>query len=563
LTGFGGIATTDSFTLNSGADVTGSSNVFAPIVNVNNGAHIQDGILLVSSGGTVNVAAGTYNESPIIRKSLTLRGTAGPSDTIINGLDGDPYVLQIFASDVTVDGFSITNPEYTGGSDPTAILINEDTINKQPFHHLRITNNWLHDIGPVTRNPASYGTGGIVVRSGLDIEIDHNQFYNLWNADSSSDNKAFGINLNSTNVPTWFDTDFINIHDNTFKDIYSPSTSDAGIRVSNIKSSARITIQNNVFINTGDHGIWFRYPSTGGKVISNNTLIGGSTGLIGIEINSFTDDIHDNIITGYLRGIVADAGSTAVPKVYGNDLSGNTLGLDNRSGLVLVLDASGNWWGDASGPLDNSTMPDACGLTLTNPDGTGSPVSPCVIYNPWLMTDPFAPPPPPPIVVPPVSSPKIVPPSGDVIRHTKANPFVGIVGQIIPVTGGAMTVLSCSSSSTQLVLNGIIITFDGLCGYSVVADEVVEAGLPAKLPGSEAFVSGIAFSLLKNGQPITILPDGALVQIAYPIPAGFEGKTFTVLFWDGAKWVDVAASISSGYATVNAPNSGTFILAAK
>jgi nitrous oxidase accessory protein NosD len=550
LTGEAGGATAQKFILNSDIG-NASNNIFAPVINVNPGGSIQDGILLVSSGGTVNVAAGTYNETITIPKAMTLRSVAGPASTTIDGLDGDPYVVTINHSNVTVDGFSITNPQYVGGSDPTAILI-EDTTGT--YSHLRITNNWLHDIGPVTRNPASYGTGGIVVRAGVDVEIDHNKFYNIWNGDPSS--KAFGINLNSVSF-AWDDTDNINIHDNTFSDIYSPGTDDAGIRVSAIKNSAAvITIQNNIFINTGDHGIWFRYPSTGGKIISNNTLTGGSTGLIGLEFKGFTDDIYDNVITGYVRGIVVDAGSTAVPRVYGNDFSGNTtLGLDNRSGLVL--DASGNWWGDTSGPYEN-TDPDACGLTLNNPGGTGSASSGCVIYNPYLTADPFL-----PSggngagggdEIPPAS-----PDNGekDGVGNRSLSVLPPVITGMIPVTGGQQTKITCDNPSFSLQTGDTQVTFSNLCGYDVVIDSPTKADLPGN-PGSDhTFIAGVKITLLKDGKPVETLPTSAAIQVSFSKTAG---GTPTVMTWDGGSWAEESFSEVSDRITMDLSSPGTVIL---
>ena len=52
-------------------------------------ATIQDGIDTVDVGGTVIVAAGTYNEWDIdITRNVTIQG-AGPGDTIVDGQDND------------------------------------------------------------------------------------------------------------------------------------------------------------------------------------------------------------------------------------------------------------------------------------------------------------------------------------------------------------------------------------------------------------------------------------------------------------------------------------------
>ena len=51
---------------------------------------IQDGINRVIPGGTVNVAAGTYNENLVINKSLNLIG-AGRDVTIVKAVKGRYY----------------------------------------------------------------------------------------------------------------------------------------------------------------------------------------------------------------------------------------------------------------------------------------------------------------------------------------------------------------------------------------------------------------------------------------------------------------------------------------
>ncbi len=83
LNGIGGIATVNAFILMSGENVTGSTNVFAPLVFVNNGASINDGLLLAATDGTVNVAAGTYNEQIKIKKSVHLIGEGKATTNIL------------------------------------------------------------------------------------------------------------------------------------------------------------------------------------------------------------------------------------------------------------------------------------------------------------------------------------------------------------------------------------------------------------------------------------------------------------------------------------------------
>lgn len=78
-------------------------------------ATIQKGIDEVAEGGTVNVKAGTYTESVIIDKELTLKSVGGAVDTTIDA-DGAANAVKITANGVTVDGFTITgaNSSYEG-----------------------------------------------------------------------------------------------------------------------------------------------------------------------------------------------------------------------------------------------------------------------------------------------------------------------------------------------------------------------------------------------------------------------------------------------------------------
>lgn len=67
---------------------------------------ITEGIEAVTSGKSVVVAAGTYNEQLIINKGITLQG-AGKESTIISGLGYTGNLITVTADDVTISGFTI------------------------------------------------------------------------------------------------------------------------------------------------------------------------------------------------------------------------------------------------------------------------------------------------------------------------------------------------------------------------------------------------------------------------------------------------------------------------
>jgi len=88
--------------------------------------------------------------------------------------------------------------------------------------------------------------------------------------------------------------------------------------------------------------------------------------------------ITNNTITGCEYGIYSTAHS--IPTIVGNTLKNNTSFGLYYSGTA-ILNAAGNNWGHASGPLDNSD--DRVSGGLFNPTGLGSRVSDKVNYYPW------------------------------------------------------------------------------------------------------------------------------------------------------------------------------------
>ena len=85
--------------------------------------------------------------------------------------------------------------------------------------------------------------------------------------------------------------------------------------------------------------------------------------------------ILNNTITGNPIGIKIDPGEGVTVSglvINNNKITGNTVyGVENTM-TKSVVDATNNWWGDASGPSHSS-----------NPNGKGDAVSDNVDFDPW------------------------------------------------------------------------------------------------------------------------------------------------------------------------------------
>ncbi|MBN1690291.1 MAG: hypothetical protein JW901_04660 [Dehalococcoidia bacterium] len=101
---------------------------------------IQAGIDTVCAAGTVNIAAGTYNQADFItiNKSLTLLG-AGAASTVINGsADPEDEVIGIYAlngGNVLIYGLTIQNGNWNGIYVDETALNNTITINDCVITH--------------------------------------------------------------------------------------------------------------------------------------------------------------------------------------------------------------------------------------------------------------------------------------------------------------------------------------------------------------------------------------------------------------------------------------------
>ncbi|CAG1002346.1 hypothetical protein ANAEL_03063 [Anaerolineales bacterium] len=262
-----------------------------------------------------------------------------------------------------------------------------------------------------------------------------------------------------------------------------------------VTAAGNVEVTGNTILNGVWDGVWI--DSSGPAVITGNTFSGNSEGV----------------------GLWGMTDMTAV-HINGNVFTGNVLGVANYD--AVDVDATGNFWGCPGGPDDP-----ACDQVTTH-----------VIYDPWLVKDPFVTPVNP--FVPPVAVEK------DTVKRSQSVPLMAGSGELAEI--------SCESQSASFLVGEIKVVFTGLCGYETKLDLLTNELLPAKLDNSYKFLFGLDISLYQDGKPVSELPADANVTISYP-------ATGLVMEWNSTTgdWQEIQAGEVNGRAEVDA-GSGTFIL---
>ncbi|WP_187270942.1 HYR domain-containing protein [Neolewinella aurantiaca] len=130
---------------------------------------------------------------------------------------------------------------------------------------------------------------------------------------------------------------------------------------------AEIKGNTDVATNTTDGiGIQIEGADASANIHDNLATISGNN--IGVLVDAGTADITDNTIANNIIGVRFQNGGTGT--VNNNNITGNTIiGVDNTTGVDI--DASNNWWGDATGPGEVAV-------------GAGDKISIDLTYCPWL-----------------------------------------------------------------------------------------------------------------------------------------------------------------------------------
>lgn len=220
-------------------DYLGDGKIFG----INAFSTIQDGINQVTSGGTINVAAGNYKENIIVNKSLVLQGnnsTINPNTSIIRNsesvVEGQ---ISVYSGGVTIKGFTITNPSYSGETIKGVHIYNIGTV----ISNINIQNNILTNI----YNANNKGSYGIMVQGAVNaVNILDNLIENI-----DSAGWAHGIEVTPSSaslvVPTQVTITgnrIANISNTSHLDEYAFSVDFAS--PTNIADASQITFSNNI-----------------------------------------------------------------------------------------------------------------------------------------------------------------------------------------------------------------------------------------------------------------------------------------------------------------------------
>ncbi len=316
-------------------DMTGTS--FAPVVNTDTAeqfSSIQSAIDAANPGDTINVAAGTYVESPTATVPLNLVGVAGAGGALPT-LEGTLTIDSIGytpSDNMLIDSMNFLVPEGITGTDDSIVLKKVD--------------------GVTISNCSFDGNDSFIVNPGEGIPLGPRAVQM-----SSSPNSN------------------VTIDNCTFEDGYytaiSGRASDLTVTdssIANCKSGINLQGGNNLVVENTDISVIAQgEPDTycvrfASSSVSTNMNITG--GIFTVDKAGLTPEEGN-----YHSAIIVRAGATGTLKVEGVSIGGEVVNLSTTQ-----LDATCNWWGDISGPYQ----------ATTNLEATGNAVSDNVIYSPWL-----------------------------------------------------------------------------------------------------------------------------------------------------------------------------------
>jgi hypothetical protein len=281
----------------------------------------------------------------------------------------------------------------------------------------------------------------------------------------------------------------------------------------------------------------------------NQALSAPSEGIGGLILNlsgnTFVNnsDFSNNCTNGNCSGagifILSAAGDVTLDHVTAN---GNGIG----GGVGAIIGSGGNI--DITCSTFNNNFGDGLDANMSGTSGTmtlngvalnGNTIKPLDFAGGTLVQNPFD-------------------------CNGSGKKLFGLPLNIVHVTNGQSVELDCEHfSGTKLVLeNGDSVILPCPLSDSASLKDEAKDGLSAPLPDGGVFQSAFTTAVSEKGENKSKLSTSAI--ISFVIPAGADASKLSILFWDGAKWIEVGASATGdGHFEASVNYTGTFVLVSK
>jgi len=310
-------------------------------------ATIALGVDAVVPGGTVNVAAGTYNESVLIGQPLTLLGS-GVTKPVITGFgSGQNYIVKIDGADnITLNGLEINGGGLmTGENNFTyGILISNsgDSTNPVVIENSLVKNIWQNGSNGIGVENSSY----VLVHDNV-ISSFHKRGIRFINSDGKFySNDVKGDSVDGTtrvqNLVNLWGGSTVEIYSNTLHDAKSlpgtPIWDSPGIFVSSYGGSGAsyANIHDNEIYN-GDTGIvigsvYAKTDTSSADILDNN--LHNLNWAINFEKETISVIIHRNKFTSVNKAVSAEVSTGSLENPPAVDAKNNWWGISDQAGIT-------------------------------------------------------------------------------------------------------------------------------------------------------------------------------------------------------------------------------------
>jgi hypothetical protein len=449
------------------------------------GQTVQDAVNSAVAGDTINVPAGTYNETVSVNKAVTIlgaqAGTAAADTSTGTPRSGSESVvskLLITAGNVDVDGFSFSNSDASGQvqvlSATTLAGINIKNNIFSGYDNVALPTNGAGNIvieNNYFANPSSSAEAVQIKTSGNSGDCSGTQVLNNVFTEATT-NGAADINLSCTGS----NSANVTVSGNKSSNATDPNGPNM-IAVSGITGG--ISITGNTASTSGSQVLFFGSLS-GTALITGNNFTGGGGSAVSIHGG-------DNYIG------VNDSANSGTFTITGNTFVNNTFGIRVAAGALTgagSVNATLNYWGDGVDP--------------------GTLVSSNVGYAPYFTNSAMT----------TRSDAKVLPDSSGNATANSTTPQVVVTGSSQPIS----VMVTAGTSNASVDYSALVSGNSGTIPQTTISSSTANVSIPAAttVTATGGSWDGVisAPSVQPNSSVTIPTPTGTTTTIATAIEVG-------------------------------------------